>query len=633
MINNSKSLDEMVPVNSGIIGQYISPVGPFSEPMYAMVDNDTVAAAPAPTRTRSSKVKKKKSNKPKNDGIIRNHDSVWDYKIQDGKLLTRRKSSDGKWYDITSNDEARSRIESFTGRSIGGSSNKQAANNKTTTSQSTQQSQVTQPSQPARQQSQPATRQVTSTQSTTTTAQPARQQTVARQDSTRRNTGSVQQPVQQRSSAQTSANNAEPDWQNMTDAEVAAYFSGSPLGGVTKTGKGNPNKKTQLLSDADLRANGWHWSNGQDFADAPTTDYNLLESARAKADNDNILLDSNGAVVPTSAVNRYINRGRVPLSISDYDLQFYQPQSENGTLRDVRRAQDIRRNRDFDRQRNIGLGAMVGAPVLVGSMATAPAATLLGLAGSELVGAGFGGTWQHATGRSWEESLAGRDATGQFYAGMLQPGRAIGGFLGGYAANATQPARQAVGNVITKGFNNIVGNGENPSLIGLLRRQAYVNRPTGFTLPARQPQAVVEQVTPKAPRTLKGTTGKGNSLSEAKARTKAYWEERQPYEVTVEQHKNGRLYPTFNTNKFNGSFKGYPINYRLPSDGLTRCYLPSGLLNHYINVYRVDPREAVQMLKQNFNIMYDLPYGYWQSTRPTPNYFTSPRSNGIYIGD
>lgn len=112
-------LDEMIPVNSGILGQYISPVGPFREPMYAMVDNDTVAVTPAPTRTRSNKSKKKKTNKPKNDGIIRNHDSVWDYKIQDGKLLTRRKSSDGKWYDITSNDEARSRIESFTGKSIG----------------------------------------------------------------------------------------------------------------------------------------------------------------------------------------------------------------------------------------------------------------------------------------------------------------------------------------------------------------------------------------------------------------------------------------------------------------------------------------------------------------------------------
>lgn len=137
-------LDEIVPVNSGIIGRYISPVGPFSEPMYAMVDNDTVADTPAPTRTRSSKSKKKKSNKPKNDGIIRNHDSVWDYKIQDGKLLTRRKSSDGKWYDITSNDEARSRIESFTGRSIGTKSKKEQPTSYNATTPSTQSTDTTQ---------------------------------------------------------------------------------------------------------------------------------------------------------------------------------------------------------------------------------------------------------------------------------------------------------------------------------------------------------------------------------------------------------------------------------------------------------------------------------------------------------
>ena len=111
-------LDEIVPVNSGIIGQYISPVGPFREPMYAMVDNDTVAATPAPTRTRSSKSKKKKSNKPKNDGIIRNHDSVWDYKIQDGKLLTRRKGNKN-WIDISDNEVAVDRIQNFTGKSIG----------------------------------------------------------------------------------------------------------------------------------------------------------------------------------------------------------------------------------------------------------------------------------------------------------------------------------------------------------------------------------------------------------------------------------------------------------------------------------------------------------------------------------
>lgn len=112
-----KYLDEIVPVNSGIIGQYISPVGPFSEPMYAMVDNDTIAATPAPTRTRSSKSKKKKSNKPKNDGIIRNHDSVWDYKIQDGKLLTRRKGNKS-WIDISDNDVAVDRIQKFTGKTI-----------------------------------------------------------------------------------------------------------------------------------------------------------------------------------------------------------------------------------------------------------------------------------------------------------------------------------------------------------------------------------------------------------------------------------------------------------------------------------------------------------------------------------
>lgn len=110
-------LDEMIPVNSGILGQYISPVGPFREPMHAMVDNDTVAATPTPTRTRSNKPKKKKSNKPKNDGIIRNHDSVWDYKIQDGKLLTRRKGNKN-WIDISDNAEAVNRINRFTGRTI-----------------------------------------------------------------------------------------------------------------------------------------------------------------------------------------------------------------------------------------------------------------------------------------------------------------------------------------------------------------------------------------------------------------------------------------------------------------------------------------------------------------------------------
>lgn len=456
-------LDEMVPVNSGILGQYISPVGPFREPMYAMVDNDTVAATS--TRTRSSRPKKKKSNKPKNDGIIRNHDSIWDYKIQDGKLLTRRKSSDGKWYDITNNDEARSRIESFTGRSIGGSSNKQAVNNQTTTSQSTQQSQVTQPT---RQQSQPATRQTTNTQSTASTpVQPARQQTVARQDSTRRNTGSVQQPVQQRSLAQTPANNAEPDWQNMTDAEVAAYFSGSPLAGVTKTAKGNPNKRNQLLSQEDLDANGWKWSDkirgindyGPLFEDA----YNRTQQG------EKILTDIEGRIIPKSEVNRYINRGRIPLYLSDYDAQFYQPQSENSTLKDVRKAQDIRRNRAFDRERNGYLAATFGLPALIASGVTAPLATIGAVAGSAGMSTIMDGIAEMNGKKSWRETVGGNDPTAQFYADFISPYNVVGGILGGAAGNALQPvANRAVAPIVnsvrgylTNRFGAIPGAGRN----------------------------------------------------------------------------------------------------------------------------------------------------------------------------
>lgn len=107
-------LDEMGGINQGgILASYGLPISPFSTEEYA----PTIVETPGrPTRTR----RKQSKPKPKrNDGIIRNHDSVWDYKIQDGKLLTRRKTSDGKWYDITTNEEARQRIENFTGRSIG----------------------------------------------------------------------------------------------------------------------------------------------------------------------------------------------------------------------------------------------------------------------------------------------------------------------------------------------------------------------------------------------------------------------------------------------------------------------------------------------------------------------------------
>lgn len=396
-------------------------------------DSTTTKATRTVTRPRRT-TKKRRNNTGSN--IIRNHDSVWDYKIQDGKLLTRRKTSDGNWIDITNNEEAKQRIEQFTGRSIGSkqsTSNNSAQSSKPASTTKPSNSSQSQPSRPA---STPQTQQTARPAAT----QPSRQQ-AARQDSIRRDTTAI---PQSRSLATTRGSNTEPDWQNMTDAEVQAYFSNSPLGGVTKTGRGNPNKKTQLLSDADLRANGWHWSNGQDFADAPTTDYNLLESARAKADNDNILLDSNGAVVPTSAVNRYINRGRVPLSISDYDAQFYQSQSENGTLRDVRRAQDVRRNQAFDRQRNLALGTMFGLPTLIASGITAPLATLGAVGGGYLASEGMDAI-ARANGRpSWAQYIGGNDPTAQFYASYINPFGILGAVAGGSAGQAMQPAASRV---------------------------------------------------------------------------------------------------------------------------------------------------------------------------------------------
>ena len=425
-------LDEMGGINQGgILASYGLPMSPFSTEEYA----PTIVETPSrPTRTR----RKRSKPKPKrNDGIIRNHDSVWDYKIQDGKLLTRRKTSDGRWYDITSNDEARQRIEQFTGRSI---SNKQSAsNNSFQTSKPTNTTKLSNSSQS--QSSKPASTAQTQQTARPAATQPTRQQ-IARQDSTRRNTTAI---PQSRSLATTRGSNTELDWQNMTDDEVQAWFNtySHGLPEITVEAKGNPNKnKNQLLKQEDLDANGWKWSDkvrgindyGPLFEDA----YNRTQQG------EKILTDIEGRIIPKSEVNRYINRGRIPLYLSDYDAQFYQPQSEAGTIADIRRAQDARRNRDFDNQRNIGLAAMFGAPILAGSLATAPAATLLALGGSELVGAGFEGAWKRGTGKSWAESLGGNDPNAQFYANMIQPGRIIGGTLGAGVANATQPARQAI---------------------------------------------------------------------------------------------------------------------------------------------------------------------------------------------
>lgn len=617
-------LDEMGGINQGgILASYGLPMSPFSTEEYA----PTIVETPSrPTRTR----RKQSKPKPKrNDGIIRNHDSVWDYKIQDGKLLTRRKTSDGKWYDITNNEEARQKIESFTGRSIGSKQNtvtnqgsKQAttprSNTTTTPSNSSQ-------SQPSILASTAQTQQITRPAAT----QPTRQQ-AARQDSTRRDTTAI---PQSRSLATTRGSNTEPDWQNMTDAEVQAYFANSPLGGVTKTSKGNSNKKTQLLSDADLRANGWYWS---DVAPGKTNDVTtalFYDANRRTKAGEKILLDSEDRIVPKSDVNRYINRGRIPLYISDYDAQFYQPQSENSTLKDVRKAQDIRRNREFDRQRNSALATMFSLPAFGISMASAPAATLLALGGSELVGAGFEGAYKHATGKSWEETLGGTDPNAQFYANMIQPGRLIGGMLGAGVANATAPARQAIGRAVSNGVNNIIGNGEMPSFLGLLQRQAYANRPIGLKLPSIQEQVNSgRQFIPKTSRNLSGTVNKGKSLANAKAATKAYWEERQPYKVKVKKDATGRLYPTFNTKKVNSKFKGYPSyddieRINMNANTLETILSNFGDIGGYNNTIPI-----IQGLKSDINSLYGLPAGYWQSARPAPGYFDGPRYGSLFIG-
>lgn len=626
-------LDEIGGVNQGgILASYGLPMSPFSTEEYA----PTIVETPGrPTRTR----RKQSKPKPKrNDGIIRNHDSVWDYKIQDGKLLTRRKTSDGKWYDITSNDEARQRIEQFTGRRI---SNKQSASNNS--SQSSKSASASKPNNSSQSQpSKPASTVQTQQIARPTTTQPTRQQTT-RQDSTRRDTTVNSQP---RSLARTPASNAEPDWQNMTDAEVQAWFNNNSYGlpEITIETKGNSNKKkNQLLSQEDLDANGWKWSDNirgiNDYGPLFEDAYNRTQQG------EKILTDIEGKIIPKSEVNRYINRGRIPLYLSDYDAQFYQPQSEASTRADIRRAQDARRNRDFDNQRNIGLAAMFGAPILAGSLATAPAATLLALGGSEIAGAGFEGAWKRSTGKSWAESLGGNDPNAQFYANMIQPGRIIGGTLGAGIANATAPVRQAIGEAVSNGFNRMIGNAENPSLIGLLRRQIgnidivedllgtfrgkspksskSLAETTGIPV-EEYPAATVTNVKPSKKINLEGPWGDNELAAFEREQAKAFWEHQQPYkvkdvkvmEVATKDGSTRKVYVPQLSNKLRPGanswghyrFKDVPFTERFkhPIASLPHRRLNRGLLNSITGLEQFPiqygrpntPQELAMLLKQ-----------------------------------
>lgn len=368
-------LDEMGGVNQGMFGAYGLPVSPFSTEDYVAPVTETQSR---PARTR------RKQNKPKpkrNDGIIRNHDSVWDYKIQDGKLLTRRKTSDGKWYDITGNDEARTRLEQFTGKNITNADNR---NN------------------------------VTSTPITT-----SNQQQVAYEPKENSITNSksnlasrfMPQPISQQNS-------------------YIQNFANIPQ-----------SRRNSILSGEDLAKNNWHWGGVDDITFEGVSNSLYADAVDRANKQGSVLLDKKGRPVTNNQVNHYLwlMNHESPDKTSAYDAQFYQPQSEQ-VPRYIRQAQDSRRNREFDRQRNAALATMFGLPLAGIGAAEAIAAGPV-LAGAGYLGADVGGKLVNAAtkriyGRTWDEMSD--DPNVNFYAELLNPGRWIGGAAGGYAGAKLQ---------------------------------------------------------------------------------------------------------------------------------------------------------------------------------------------------
>lgn len=395
-------LDEMGGINQGMLGAYGLPVSPFSTEDYASPVTETQVR---PTRTR----RKQSKPKPKrNDGIIRNHDSVWDYKIQDGKLLTRRKTSDGKWYDITSNKEARQKIESFTGRSIGSKQNtatnqgsKQATTPKSNTTTTPSNSSQSQPSR------------LSSTAQTQQTARPVRNDGI----------GYLTSQFTPNAIPQNNGN------------IVQEFINNAP--------------KRNLLSQKDLKNNDWHFGGAEDIEFEGVSNSLYADAVRRAQEQGNVLLDKNNRPVTSSEVNRYLQlkdytpSNRMSLS----DMALYQPQSENSTLSDIRRAQDFRRNREFDRQRNSALATAFGLPLAGIGAAEAIAAGPV-MAGASYLGADLGGKLTNAAmqklyGRTWDEISD--DPNVNFWAQFTNPGRWIGGAVGGYGGMKLQRRMTPIG--------------------------------------------------------------------------------------------------------------------------------------------------------------------------------------------
>lgn len=606
-------LDETTGIYNGFTRPYMPP-SPFMTQDYVtpVSSPDMVQAVVQPKR-RVTKTNKSKPKKTKNDNIIRNHDSVWDYKIENGKLLTRRKTSDGKWYDITSNDEARTRIESFTGRTI----------NKPSTSNSTQQKQSnTQSNNSSVTSTTPASTTSVSTSTSTSTSKSTTTPSTTKASASKQQTPSATtDTTTQKSTTNRTLNNTpgKVDFSKMSDAEVDAWFANNPkelpeitvtrkvqqptepvkitagtikqngwhlapipkedydlakamsadefekrqgrskqdaFGLTFKDSKGNyfsihnsdgslvsraqligNSVGKKLLNQDDLDANGWHWSNGNHFGDMPTENDNLLLSARNKADaGDNILLDSNGAVVPTSEVRRYINRGRIPLYVSDYDAQFWQPQTESKP-HEVRMAELQRWVRDFDRQRNIGLATMFGLPALAATSATAPITTIAAIAGGELLNSGA-----KAVGLDWDKWAGGDDPTTQMYAGMINPFRLAGNIAGGmggsyaepYVASAVNAGKSAIGN----SMRNAVGYGQDLYNYAAIARMVNKGLKPGKPINASDLPVNVNELPQASPKPSQSTNDPlakmwGDAEIEAfeQEQAKAFWEQNQPYEV------------------------------------------------------------------------------------------------------
>lgn len=364
-------LDEIGGINQGgILASYGLPISPFSTEEYA----PTIVETPSrPTRAR----KKQSKPKPKrNDGIIRNHDSVWDYKIQDGKLLTRRKGNKS-WIDISDNAEAVNRIQQFTGKSVSPNSN---SNNRN--SNNSNNSQIL-----------------------TNTEQPKVANSTFNVNRGQNVGYLTNQFVPQ-------------DIQSSPSFNVDDYINGAPKG--------------TILSNEDLKNRNWHWGRVDDITYEGVPNSLYADAVQRAQTQGRVLLDSKGRPVTNRDVRLYKNY--IPADkMSAYDAQFYQPQSENSTLKDIRKAQDFRRNRDFDRQRNAALALMFGLPVAgIGGaealMAGGPLALAGGYLGSDLGGKITNAAMQKIYGRTWDEISD--DPNVNFYAQLLNPGRLLGGYAG-----------------------------------------------------------------------------------------------------------------------------------------------------------------------------------------------------------